>query len=237
MKTLPGILSALRGATVVLSMGSSVVALSGQAFGQSFTGNPAPGGAEGAGATAGSLMGEPPSNTPATSNAQDNSQFVQGKVAIDQGRWTDALQLFTAVAAQHGDHADAALYWKAYAENKLNQSKPSLAACEELKSSYPRSRWVDDCEALQIEIDARTGKHVLIKANDSDDVKLLEINALMRQDEPRALDEIAKILNGDSSQKLKDGALFILDEHHDAVTYPQIARISYTCLLYTSRCV
>ena len=69
---------------------------------------------------------------------------------------------------------------------------------------------------------------MLIKANDSDDVKLLEINALMRQDEPRALDEIAKILNGDSSQKLKDGALFILDEHHDAVTYPQIARISYT---------
>ena len=42
MKTLPGILSALRGATVVLSMGSSVVALSGQAFGQSFTGNAAP---------------------------------------------------------------------------------------------------------------------------------------------------------------------------------------------------
>lgn len=228
MKTSPGILSALLGATALLSMSGSALAMSGQSQGQSFAGGTASVGLEGDGVIAGSLMGQPSSVASPAAGTQDNSKFVQGKVAINQSRWTDAVQLFTAVAAQHGDRADAALYWKAYAENELLQSKPSLAACGELKSSYPKSRWVDDCEALEIEINARTGKHVQIKANDSDDVKLLAINAMMRQDEPRALDEIANILNGDSSQKLKDGALFILDEHHDAVTYPQIARISYT---------
>jgi hypothetical protein len=227
MKTLPGILTVLLGATVLLSMSGSALATPGQYPGQSFAGGTASGGIEGEGKIAGSLPGEPSSNTPATAETQDNSKFVQGKVAIDQSRWTDAVQLFTAVVLQHGDRADAALYWKAYAENELLQPKPSLEACEELKRSYPKSRWVEDCEALEIEINARTGKNVQIKANDSDDVKLLAINAMMRLDEPRALDEIAKILNGDSSQKLKDGALFILNEHHDAVIYPQIARISY----------
>ena len=228
MKTLPGILNALLRAIVVLSTSGTALALSGQPLGQSFASGTAPGGMAADTGIAGSFIDEPSSVASTAADKQDNSQFVQGKVAIDQSRWTDAVKLFTAVAVQRGNRADAALYWKAYAENKLSQWKLSLDACGELKSSYPKSRWIDDCEALGIEINARAGKHVRINANDSDDVKLLTINAMMRQDEPRALDEIAKILNGDSSQKLKDDALFILNEHHDAVTYPQIARISYT---------
>ena len=58
-------------------------------------------------------------------------------------------------------------------------------------------------------------------------MKLLALNAMMRQDEPRALAEIQAILNGDSSESLKKEAQFILGQHYSDATYAQIVRISY----------
>jgi hypothetical protein len=228
MKRVCRIAIALLAGAVASPTGAWALAMPLQPDGQSFAGSAATGASDGEGISAGSSAGDTPSTASAKTTTQESSEFAQGTQAINQSRWTDAVRLFSAVAAQHGDRAEAALYWKAYAQSFLSQSKLSLATCGELKSSYPKSRWIDDCDALTVEINARAGKHVQIKPNDSDDVKLLEINAMMRQNEQRALDEIAKILNGDSSQKLKDGVLFILNDHHDAVTYPQIARISYT---------
>jgi len=50
---------------------------------------------------------------------------------------------------------------------------------------------------------------------------------MLRQDEPRALAEIQTILNGDSSEKLKKEAQFILGHHYSDETYAQIVRLSY----------
>lgn len=38
-------------------------------------------------------------------------------------------------------HADGALYWKAYAENKVGQRADALSTLVELQKSYPKSRW------------------------------------------------------------------------------------------------
>ena len=152
---------------------------------------------------------------------------ADGTRAIDQGRWSDAVKIFSQVAAQHGDHADAALYWKAYAENKLGESKASAKSCSELRTGYPKSRWLEDCGALEVEIRARSGKPVVIDPSQSDDVKLLALNLMLRRDEPRALAEIQEILKGDSSEKLKKEAEFILGNHYSDTTYAQIVRISY----------
>ena len=152
---------------------------------------------------------------------------ADGTRAIDQGRWADAVKIFSQVAGQRGDHADAALYWKAYAENKLGEGKASQNSCGELRSGYPKSRWVDDCGALEVEIRAKSGKPVEIDPAQSDDVKLLALNLMLRQDEPRALAEIQEILKGDSSEKLKKEAEFILGNHYSDTTYAQIVRISY----------
>jgi hypothetical protein len=190
--------------------------------GQSFTGSAAPAGMEGAPGESGLLA-----RTPAASDAPDSSLCADGKRAIDQGRWADAEKIFTQVAAQHSEHADGALYWKAYAEFELGQSKPSENTCAELRSNFPKSRWVEDCGALEVEIRARTGKPVVIDPAASDDVKLLALNAMLRQNEPLALAEIQIILNGDSSEKLKKEAQFILGHHYSDATYAQIVRISY----------
>jgi hypothetical protein len=164
--------------------------------------------------------------TPSAPDAADSSLFAQGTRAINETRWADAVRIFANVAAQHGEHADGALYWKAYAEDKLGQFKPAEDTCATLRGAYPRSGWIDDCGALEVEIRARTGKPVRIKPGQSDEVKLLALNAMMRQDEPRALQEIETILNGDSSESLKKEAQFILGQHYSNATYAQIVRIS-----------
>jgi len=170
--------------------------------------------------------GQAPANV-SVANDPNSKLCADGTKAIDQGRWADALRIFTQVASQHGDHADAALYWKAYAENKLGQFKPAANSCSELRSSYPKSRWIDDCGALEVELHAKSGERVAIEPGQSDDVKLLALNAMMQQNEPLALAEIQAILNGDSSEKLKKEAQFILGHHYSNETYAQIVRISY----------
>jgi hypothetical protein len=218
MKMSPGVLAALLVGIVWLPLSCAALALSGQ----SFTGSELAAGTEGA-PRAGGL----PAGAAAATDAADTNSFADGTRAINESRWADAVRIFTQVAAQHGEHADGALYWKAYAEDKLGQSTLAVNACTELRSGYPRSRWIDDCGALEIELRAKTGKPVQIEAGDSDDVKLLALNTLMRQDEPRALAEIQAILNGDSSETLKKEAEFILGHHYSNATYAQIVRVSY----------
>jgi hypothetical protein len=164
---------------------------------------------------------------PFAASDPDGSLYAEGTRAINEGRWADAESLFAKVAGQRGEHADGALYWKAYAQNKQGQAKSALDTCIELRHYYASSRWIDECGALEIEIRSRIGRPVQPSAGQDDDLKLLALNTLMHQDEPRALDQIETILNGDSSPRLKAGALFILTEHHANVSYSQIVRISY----------
>ena len=137
------------------------------------------------------------------------------------------MNIFAQVAAAHGEHADGALYWKAYAEDKLGQYRAAQDSCAELRKGYPKSGWAEDCSALEVEIRGKTGLPVEIEPGESDEVKLLALNAIMRQDEPRALKEIQTILNGDSSERLKKEAQFILGQHYSNATYAQIVRVSY----------
>jgi hypothetical protein len=214
MKTRLGAVALLLGALACLPDSGAALDLSLAPFVQAFAGSTASPGTEGSPIAA------------LASDSSDSGLFAEGMRAIDESRWADAVKFFALVANQHGDHADGALYWKAYAENKLGHGKPAEAACAELDSGYPKSRWLDDCGALLVEIHARSGKPVEIEPGESDDVKLLALNAMLKQDEPRALAEIQAILNGDASEKLKKEAQFILGKHYSNATYAQIVRIS-----------
>ena len=81
--------------------------------------------------------------------------------AIDQGRWADAVKIFTEVA----EPARRARRWRHSTGRPMRrtswaQAKPAQAACAELRKDYPKSRWIEDCGALEVEIQARTGKPV-----------------------------------------------------------------------------
>jgi hypothetical protein len=156
----------------------------------------------------------------------ESGLYAQGTRAINEGRWSDAESIFAAVAGQKGEHADGALYWKAYAEKKQGRAQPALDTCVELRHNYPASRWIEECDALEIEIRSKNNQPVQPHENDSDDVKLLALNELLHRDESAALAQIQDILNGDSSEKLKKGAQFLLGHHDTDATYAQIVRIS-----------
>jgi hypothetical protein len=169
-----------------------------------------------------------PSAVSGQSGSRDDNDYAAGVRAINEGRWSDAIAVFNRLAGQGSSHADGALYWKAYAENKLGQGDNALQTCAELRHSHPGSNWLEDCGALEIEILARNGQPLQPKAQQSDDLKLLALASLMQRDEKKALAEIDEILNrSDSSEKLKQGALYIMGEHHTDTEYAQIARLSF----------
>lgn len=145
--------------------------------------------------------------------SDDASLYADGTRAINENRWSDAAGLFNRVAQMHGEHAEGALYWKAYAENKEGQPANALNTCAELRKSFPKSRWLDECGALEIEIRGKSGHPVSPQAEPDEDLKLLALNALMQQDQAQAIPILQRILTGSQSDQLKSRALFVLAQN------------------------
>ncbi|QNI36698.1 HEAT repeat domain-containing protein [Edaphobacter albus] len=155
-----------------------------------------------------------------------NSPYAEGTRAINEGRWSDAGSIFSKIASQRGDRADAALYWKAYAENKEGQSARALETCADLGRSYSKSRWITECDALRIEIRGASGNPVQPQSTPDDDLKMLALNALMQQDEGRAMPILQQILQKPGPDKLKEKALFVLANSNTPEAQNAIAQIA-----------
>jgi len=147
-----------------------------------------------------------------SAGAGEASLYADGTRAISDGRWQDAENLFDRVAKMHGEHAEGALYWKAYAENKEGQSANALGTCGELRREFPKSRWLEECGALEIEIRGRSGDPVSPQTETDENLKLLALNAVMEQDPAQAVPILQKILAGNQSEAVKSRALFVLAE-------------------------
>jgi len=165
-------------------------------------------------------------NAEGMGGADDASLYADGTRAINENRWSDAAGLFDRVAQMHGEHAEGALYWKAYAENKEGQPTSALGTCGELRKAYPKSRWQDECGALEIEIRGKSGQPVSPQAEPDENLKLLALNALMQQDQAQAVPILEKILNGSQSDELKSRALFVLAQSHSPQAEALISKIA-----------
>ncbi len=136
--------------------------------------------------------------------------YDQATEALDQSHWDKAIEDFTRVAEANGGRADGALYWKAYAQNKLGRRADSLASLRQLEKTYPHSRWINDAKALEVEVRQASGRPASPESEANDDLKLLAINSLMNTDIDRALPMLEKFLQGNQPPKLKERALFVL---------------------------
>ena len=172
------------------------------------------------------ISAEDLSGVPAA-DAPDANPYADGTKAIRESRWADAVRIFGKVAEDKGPHAAGALYWKAYAESKLGDAGKVLDTCAALRSQFVGSTWIDDCGALEIEIRAKNGQPIPPQNVQSDELKLLALAALMQKDPTQAKAQIEEIVQGDSSERLKEGALFILGKTEPDASYPEIVRVSY----------
>lgn len=136
--------------------------------------------------------------------------YDRGREALDEDRYDRAASAFDELAKRNGPQTDAALYWKAYAENRQGKRDAALATLAELKHRFPQSRWQRDAGALEIEVRQRTGQATHPEAQSDEELKMLAIQGLMNSAPDRALPLLEKVLNGTGTPKEKSKALFVI---------------------------
>ncbi|MGD8376285.1 MAG: HEAT repeat domain-containing protein [Acidobacteriota bacterium] len=136
--------------------------------------------------------------------------YRRGREDLDQSRWQDATRAFDEVIGLDAGPADGARYWKAYALYKQGRKADALEVLAERDELYPESRWDDDARALELEIRQSSGKPVPPDAAESEELKLIALNGLLHVDPDRAIPMLEKILEGGSSPRMKEEALFVL---------------------------
>jgi len=137
--------------------------------------------------------------------------YENGREALDEDRYDRAEAKFDELAQLNGSQTDAALYWKAYAENRLGKRDTALASLAELKRRFPQSRWQKDASALEIEVKQSAGQPVHPEAEKDEELRVLALRGIMNSDPDRAIPLLGKRLeSGSASPKEKSQALFVL---------------------------
>ena len=155
---------------------------------------------------------------PQKSGDRVEEAYAAGKNAMYAGDWQKMLDSYSQVVKAGGAHADEALYWQAYAQHKLGRAADALNSIAQFKRQYPRSKWLNDVSALELEVRPSTAQTM---STESDcEIKILAVNSLMSTDPDRALPILEKLLgnNGNAGQcggKILDKALFVLSQSDD----------------------
>jgi hypothetical protein len=150
---------------------------------------------------------------PVIGTAQKDDLYRAAQRDLDAGRFNQAIEKFGQVARGGGSEADAALYWKAYAENKAGRPQPALGTLRQLAGAHPKSEWLDDAKALEVEIRGGAGGSGGDgELSEDEELKLLALNGLMGSDPDRALPMLQKFLQGKHSPRLKEQALFVISQ-------------------------
>ena len=157
---------------------------------------------------------------------RETDLYQEGMDAIDDEEWEEAVKYFGKCAELKGKRADGSLYWMAYALNRLGNKEGALQMIDALKKAYPKSEWIDDADALSVEVRERRGQHVRPADIDDEEVKLMAIRSLMNTDPERAFPLLEKILKGNSSKKVKEGAMFVLSQSAGPRAHELIASIA-----------
>ncbi len=166
-------------------------------------------------------------------SADDDAAYAAGTKALNERRWADAVTSFEQVVNARGKKADAALYWKAYALNKLDKQQLAHDTCVQLRTSFKDSAWNQDCRALtvsfvnvqvpsftgpdldQLRIDIDRDVHTSVHSSKDPDaeIKILALNSLMHRDPAQAMPLLRNVLTGDQPMAVKQQALFVLAQN------------------------
>src|SRR5713101_5719467 len=139
--------------------------------------------------------------------------YDDGREDLDDDKYQQAEQKFNELAQLGGSQTDAALYWKAYAQNRQGKKDTALATIADLKRRYGQSKWKKDAEALEIEVRQSTGHPVNPESQSDEELKTLALQGLMNSDPQRGVQMIEKRLAGTASPKDKAKMLFVLAQN------------------------
>src|SRR5437762_9309964 len=152
--------------------------------------------------------------------------YDDGREDLDEDRYDRAADKFRQLADLNGPQTDAALYWKAYAENRMGKRDTALATIADMKRRFPQSRWQKDATALEIEVKQSTGQPVKPADQSDEELKMLAIQGLMNSDPERTFPLLEKVINGSGTPKEKSKALFVLAQSGSAQAREILGRIA-----------
>jgi hypothetical protein len=158
-----------------------------------------------------------------TGESEAAELYQEGREALDEENWQEAVEAFQRAMQADESRADAALYWIAYARNKLGESAEALETLRELRGSYPDSRWSRDADALAMEIRGASRERRGSEQDEDLELKLMALNSLMHADEEEAVPLLEEFLKGDHPTKLKERALFVLAQSGSSRAYAVVA--------------
>ena len=152
--------------------------------------------------------------------------YSNGRGYLDEEDYGDAVRTFSELAEMNGPQTDAALYWKAYAQNRQGKREAALSTAAELKHRFPQSRWKKDAEALEIEMKQRSGATVNPDSQSNEDLKFLALQGILNSDPEHAMPIIQKYLDGAGSPKEKSKALFLLAQSGSPQAHEVLKKIA-----------
>ena len=141
---------------------------------------------------------------------RETRAYEQGREYLDQRSYDRAIERFNDVIAMKGSRADAALYYKAWAQNKAGQRGDALTTIGALSRDYPKSRYITQAKALEVEARRDSGQPPKPENQNDEDLKLMAIQALQNSDPEQAIPLLEKLLEGTASPRVKSRALFVL---------------------------
>ena len=152
--------------------------------------------------------------------------YDDGREDLDEDRFDSAAAKFKELADLNGPQTDAALYWKAYAENRQGNKDRALGTLADLKRRFPQSRWLKDAAALELEVRQTTGQKLQPEAKSNAELKILALQALLNSDPDRAMPLVEKQLNGAGSPKDKAKVLFIVAQSGSSQALGMLEKIA-----------
>ena len=146
----------------------------------------------------------------------NSGEYDSGTRLLDEHKYDEAIQRFDRVIAGKSDRTDGALYWKAYALNRIGRRDEAIAALAVLRRDYPNSHWLNDAQALEVEVKQNAGQPVSPADESNEDIKLMAINSLMNADPERAIPLLESLLKSNATPRVKDRAMFVLTQNRSA---------------------
>jgi hypothetical protein len=157
----------------------------------------------------------------------DEKNYQQALSLIDSKQYQEAMIKLGAEIQSQGSRADAAMYWSAYAANKMGDRTAALKRLAELESKFSTSKWMNDAKALQLEINQASGKKISPEEQADEDLKLMAIQGLMSADPERSLPLLEAIVNSpQKSLRLKKQALFVMSQSGNPKAQETVGRIA-----------
>jgi hypothetical protein len=138
-------------------------------------------------------------------SSQTDSSYNSCLSYISSRKYDEAIVRCDRVIGQKGTRADAALYWKAYAQYRLRKNDDALASIAQLRKEYGQSRYLGDAKVLENDIRRVDPTNVT-----DDELKLLAIQAMQHAEPERAIPLLEGVLNGTNTLRVKRQALYVL---------------------------